>query len=695
MKCNNCGAENVEGNQFCSACGSKLEPALNKTEETKTIKCGKCRTENPSENRFCSACGNSLIAADKAASGQGVHISEPNKGTVKQPSIVKEPIKPKRGIEVDNSFPMENKVKRFYIIPVLVCVFLAVAGIVKGDIIGGIIASIFVGAFVFAVIDMTVCRAKIVEMTRTEYCFPSRIYDLDIIYAAIKNEFMNKGFSVKRDKALDDSIDFFKDSYRYVLRLNKENGTFTIGIYKTLEGQLSLKGSRLFFRLYGKSLINVPLIVYTFQEKVRKLDLADDSELKSFAQVADSMKGEFSTSLAKEVKGAAFQFVKYAVIVVAILGIGIVAAKCCNNDKYINMVQTGFPVAYPDKSYGKAFNDFFSNPEWKYFKSDDNRKVVEFTGGMTYRDQHVNATIQFTVDDRDENNIKINLVYLGFDDVPQNNLTKMNVMSAVFENDAKSEISTEEIIGTSDEQDYVYEQDIEDKDIYEEYMLDFAKIYFYDIDKDGTNELIKFIYDDSVADSIYEVYTYKDGKVKYCGNMHGSWAELCTYNENGILVYRAAQGMEIVYKYSLNDDELYEEKILYKEDLESYDDISDLVSGSVELQPEMVADELYENVPTDAFQDYQSESSEYIIYDSDSRYITEADLQGLSKEQLRIARNEIYARYGRKFSDAELQSYFDSCSWYNGYIEPNDFNIELNQYEKANLTLIKEVEDSK
>ncbi len=86
-------------------------------------------------------------------------------------------------------------------------------------------------------------------------------------------------------------------------------------------------------------------------------------------------------------------------------------------------------------------------------------------------------------------------------------------------------------------------------------------------------------------------------------------------------------------------------------------------------------------------------SGEYVIPDSSSRRLTAADLAGLTKEQLRYARNEIYARHGRKFQDAGLQAYFDSKSWYVGVIEPDNFNENLlNQIEKDNLDLIRAAE---
>ena len=86
-------------------------------------------------------------------------------------------------------------------------------------------------------------------------------------------------------------------------------------------------------------------------------------------------------------------------------------------------------------------------------------------------------------------------------------------------------------------------------------------------------------------------------------------------------------------------------------------------------------------------------TSEYLLPDSDSRYLTEDDLAGFTAEQCRLARNEIYARHGRRFSDPALQRYFDSLSWYSGTIEPSDFNDNVfNSYERANCRLIVQYE---
>lgn len=86
---------------------------------------------------------------------------------------------------------------------------------------------------------------------------------------------------------------------------------------------------------------------------------------------------------------------------------------------------------------------------------------------------------------------------------------------------------------------------------------------------------------------------------------------------------------------------------------------------------------------------YTSNSSEYILPNSDKSLITREELQKFTKEQVRMACNELYARHGRKFQDSNIQAYFNSKSWYRGTIEPNAFNEDVfNEYEKKNKDII-------
>ena len=89
-------------------------------------------------------------------------------------------------------------------------------------------------------------------------------------------------------------------------------------------------------------------------------------------------------------------------------------------------------------------------------------------------------------------------------------------------------------------------------------------------------------------------------------------------------------------------------------------------------------------------------AGEYIFPNSDKEYLTDADVSSLSKENLRLARNEILARHGRIFNSADLKTYFESKSWYSGTVAPEEFdaNMEsrLNDAERANIEMIKKYE---
>ena len=91
---------------------------------------------------------------------------------------------------------------------------------------------------------------------------------------------------------------------------------------------------------------------------------------------------------------------------------------------------------------------------------------------------------------------------------------------------------------------------------------------------------------------------------------------------------------------------------------------------------------------------------DYILDYSDQRTVTESDLAGLSLAELRIARNEIFARHGRQFKDNMLNQWFYSKTWYLNIptkYSPNDFDAmrpsPLSRLEIDNANFIKQYED--
>lgn len=91
-----------------------------------------------------------------------------------------------------------------------------------------------------------------------------------------------------------------------------------------------------------------------------------------------------------------------------------------------------------------------------------------------------------------------------------------------------------------------------------------------------------------------------------------------------------------------------------------------------------------ETVPELApYEAVRNQYSSYVFPNSDSRYLSYANIDSLTDEARIIAEQEIYARHGEVFSDPDIQAYFDSRSWYYRGTGTSSFN----KYEEANLEL--------
>ncbi len=75
-----------------------------------------------------------------------------------------------------------------------------------------------------------------------------------------------------------------------------------------------------------------------------------------------------------------------------------------------------------------------------------------------------------------------------------------------------------------------------------------------------------------------------------------------------------------------------------------------------------------------------------------SKKIDPASLDGLFAEDLRVLRNEIYARHGRVFQNAGLRKYFSGLPWYKP--DPSYDEASLSEIERANTETIKLAEKS-
>lgn len=173
----------------------------------------------------------------------------------------------------------------------------------------------------------------------------------------------------------------------------------------------------------------------------------------------------------------------------------------------------------------------------------------------------------------------------------------------------------------------------------------------------GDDEKLIYIYERDREGQAFH-YFYQDGSlICYRSGMGRNYAPFEAdvqknaeeYYQNGV---------------SLLSDRLMDRK--EEEDKKDEDDGEDLIEGNPE---------------------------DYILPESNKRLLTEEDLKGLSSEQLRLARNEIFARHGRIFGSSDLQDYFESKPWYKGTADADEFqDSSLSEIESKNVEFILEHE---
>lgn len=137
---------------------------------------------------------------------------------------------------------------------------------------------------------------------------------------------------------------------------------------------------------------------------------------------------------------------------VMILFLGGLIMSQINDNKYVNRVKNGHPNNYPNSTYDEAFKKFFGSPTWKYFKSDDGKDVVEFTGTCTYQNVNVKAKQQFILNTAAGT---FEAGALSFNDVPQNALITAAMLSKVFDSNSTTKQDAKSTIPPTEKKDKV------------------------------------------------------------------------------------------------------------------------------------------------------------------------------------------------------------------------------------------------
>lgn len=103
-------------------------------------------------------------------------------------------------------------------------------------------------------------------------------------------------------------------------------------------------------------------------------------------------------------------------------------------------------------------------------------------------------------------------------------------------------------------------------------------------------------------------------------------------------------------------------------------------------QEEPKASEILQNNEDEKTPDAPASTVPGIYPEASERILTQDDLENRAVAELKMIRNEIFARHSYIFTSQEMKKYFEEQSWYKG-LEKNVYPL-LNQIEKKNLAFI-------
>ena len=187
------------------------------------------------------------------------------------------------------------------------------------------------------------------------------------------------------------------------------------------------------------------------------------------------------------------------------------------------------------------------------------------------------------------------------------------------------------------------------------------------------------IYDNT---TIYEG-SWKSISVKRGNNYINAYDIECD-NKDGHMEIYTTEKFDYMFCNLFSDDtywKFHEGQTKYARKITDKRDIVDEVSSSNRKQEQKTTQQ--QSVSTSP-----KNSPSTISYEvTSSRVLTEKDIAGLSKEELRIIRNEIYARHGYIFKTDDMKAHFSKQSWYKA--SKADVSAELSSIENQNVQFLK------
>lgn len=198
---------------------------------------------------------------------------------------------------------------------------------------------------------------------------------------------------------------------------------YIITITDQIPVMTSLKNNKSLLGISGIFSLKNNLEVISEQESIAK-SLLNEIEPEVFISADKNERTLYRLSTVRTVS-----MIFTVTFIVAFLWLNAHPGMLEGRQKYVRFMKEASPVAYPDITYGDAFEEFFSNCKWEYFKSTEGQNVVEFTGNCMYDNENATVLIQFLIY-YDEGRAKFHTMLIN--DEPQTNLVWSVLIEKVF-----------------------------------------------------------------------------------------------------------------------------------------------------------------------------------------------------------------------------------------------------------------------
>ena len=245
-----------------------------------------------------------------------------------------------------------------------------------------------------------------------------------------------------------------------------------------------------------------------------------------------------------------------------------------------------------------------------------------------------------------------------------------------------------------------------------------AKIYYYSNDNDMKSIIPLELFDESIKHTIQNYNNYENHSVIFkslpdaTDTITGSYAfekaELyVTQSDNTINIKGFASFGENIGEFTFESDLVNNSTVIYKEEYFNNDQyvafyFSDSNVSVIDNLNTWGLNVTFTGNYARYIRDYGGiekdesiQDDDYILPYSSTRVLSYDELDGLTSTELRIARNEIYARYGRQFQNQDLQDYFNTKSWYISIPKlQNEVEPLISSIEKKNIDIIMDCESN-